>query len=65
MVPANIFKDIIRSYYNTVVDTIEGDVLSKAEYDLEVKRRVYAMVNPANNETAAMFNKLYDEIAGA
>jgi hypothetical protein len=62
MIPTNIFKDIIRSYYNTVVDTIDGVVLGKAEYDLEVKRRVYAMVNPANNETAAMFNKLYDEI---
>ena len=61
----NIFKEIIRNHYNSVVDTIEGDVLIKAEYDLEVKRRVYAMVNPANTETAAMFNKLYDEMVGA
>lgn len=62
MTATKIFKGVIRDYYYSVIDTVDGVVLGKAEYDLEVKRRVYAMVNPANTETAAMFNKLYDEM---
>ena len=62
MIAQNIFKEIILNHYYSVVDAIDGIAFNEAEYNLEVKRRVYNLVNPANQKTAEVFNKLYDEL---
>lgn len=62
MIPEKIFKDTIRNTLYDVVEAFDGSVLDDAEYHLEVKRRVYEIINPANQKTAQVFNKLYDEM---
>jgi hypothetical protein len=64
MIAEKIFEESIRDAYYNVVDSFDGSVLDEAEYELEVKRRVYKHVNPANQKTAEVFNKLYDMMMG-
>ena len=65
MIAEKNFEEIIRNAYYNVVDSFDGSVLDKAEYDLEVKRRVYNQINPTNQKTAEVFNKLYDMMGEA
>ena len=62
MIARNIFKEIILNHYYRVVDAFDGIAFNEAEYNLEVKRRVYNLVNPANQKTAEVFNEIYDEL---
>ena len=62
MIADKIFKELILNHYYDVVDSTDGLSLDEAEYNLEVKRRVYNRVNPVNQKTALVFNKLYDEL---